>query len=178
MTTTLSDGLQSNKALFLDFDGVLHTAEKAANLARGLIPFDLVAYAHQMDMFCWNSALEAALVSDPSITVFVHSSWRSHVNNQELLTLLGPLAHRFVGVTPKGAARYDGILQMVQQAGLDDYRILDDMPHEFPVGCPELIVCDPSLGITGQSVRDALELWLSANPLVPSTSRASFTLTV
>jgi hypothetical protein len=75
MTTTLSDGTQSNKALFLDFDGVLHIAEKAANLARGLIPFDLVAYADQMDMFCWNSALEAALASDPSITVLV-GHWR------------------------------------------------------------------------------------------------------
>lgn len=155
---TLSDS-PSSKALFLDFDGVLHEAAKAAELARGQIPADLIAYSQKQKMFCWNFALENLLAMHPDVMVFVHSSWRKHVDNQGMRTLLGPLAHRFMGVSPKESQRHKGIVQLAARAGVHDYRILDDMPSEFS-DCPELIVCEPDLGVSDLRVHNALNLWL------------------
>ena len=73
--------------------------------------------------------------------------------------LLGPLAARLRGIT-EGVSRHASIRHAVVAHGIDDYRILDDLPEEFDGTPPELILCDPALGVSCPTVRDRLASWL------------------
>jgi len=141
--------------LFLDFDGVVHPGPALVG-ATGEHPS--LATPH----FGWLPALLKTLRPYPDIRVVVHSTWRLNYDEDELREILSALGDRYVGATPTGE-RYPSILQWLEaNPDVTSYRILDDEPHEFPQPLPEqLIVCDPTLGVTGVEVVAALRDWLS-----------------
>jgi len=135
--------------LFLDFDGVLHPG---SGVDSGFL--------------CRALDLEEAL-SGHDLRIVVSSSWRFHMEMEEIVGMLPPgLAQRVVGVTGEAHIgrwpRFHEIRAWVQaQEPHPNWRALDDARLEFPSPCPELIACDPR---TGFGVEQAGELrrWLRA----------------
>lgn len=138
------------RLLSLDFDGVLMPT---------LVGNQVVATPH----FGWVPVLARLLAPHPDVALLVHSTWRRTHDLAELRELLGVLGERVVGVVPQGP-RYQSILEWLSQhLEFTDYRILDDEAHEFPVPPPaELILCDPSSGVSAATVQQSLQLWLGA----------------
>jgi len=134
--------------LFLDFDGVLHPTSDHATAA-----FSRVSFLEET-----LAGLEARLV--------VSSSWRFHYSLADIRSRLPvDVASRVIGVTGEPHfgefARHREILAWVADTrDLAPWRALDDSAFEFPKGCRELILCDPSTGLDEQVagvVRDWLE---------------------
>jgi len=79
-----------------------------------------------------------------------------------LAHLFSPLGHRFLGAT-SGPLRYPSITAWIAASDepVVSYRIVDDMPSEFPTPAPtELIVCPGRQGITNHAVRSQISDWL------------------
>lgn len=140
--------MRTQRLIFLDFDGVLHPT----SIELG-------------PLFC-RAGLLIEVLEGTDCQIVISSSWRHHDDLAELLTRLpAALAGRVVGTT--GAAhvgrwaRHHEILQYLRDRALHtDWRALDDSVMEFPPGCPELIACDPSVGLgPGQCSR--IRQWLS-----------------
>ena len=143
------------RALFLDFDGVLHP---------------LVSDTYSSDepvvhavLFGWLPRLASVLRDHPDVGIVVHSTWRRTHNLEELRELLGPLGSRVLGVAPEGARHASITAWLAQNPRITDYRILDDDCVEFPEPPPaELIRCHPGRGLTEDRVLLALKEWLGA----------------
>ena len=86
---------ESARALFLDFDGVLHPTTIEADIEEDEIKVDT-------GLFGWLPALVSVLRPHPDVSVVVHSSWRYVHDIDELREMLGALGPRFVGATPRG----------------------------------------------------------------------------
>ena len=145
------------RALFLDFDGVLHPAGLTVHDVRQ--PVERIR-AMRPDLFCHVELVDALLRPHPDVEVWVHSGWRLHHPVQTIAPLLGPLAARLQGIT-QGVSRHDSIREAVAAHRIDDYRILDDLPGEFDGTPDELILCDPALGVSCPTVRQRLSAWLA-----------------
>lgn len=134
------------RALFLDFDGVLHPTP----LADADQPFRLLPH------------LRGALLGKDVVLV-VHSTWRYVYRPRELGELLATAGAPVVGATPRGP-RYESILWWLQlNPRVTDYRVLDDAAAEFPDPPPtELILCDPTEGLLTLGVLGKLQRWLES----------------
>ena len=145
---------KSARALFLDFDGVLHPTTIEADIEADEIVVGT-------GLFGWLPALVSALRTHPDVSVVVHSTWRYTHDIDELRDVLGVLGSRVVGATPRGP-RFESIQWWLHtNPSFGNYRILDDDPKEFPVPSPpELILCDPSTGVAAPAVLAALRTWL------------------
>lgn len=145
---------KSARALFIDFDGVLHPLVPTP-LEEPSAP--LVSTGH----FGWLPTLVEVLRKHSDVAIVVHSTWRYTHDVEELRLLLGALGPRVVGATPKGP-RFESIqwwLHMNPQ--FVNHRILDDDAREFPTPPPpELVLCDPRTGVTAPTVLAALRNWL------------------
>lgn len=143
-----------NRALFLDFDGVLHPTLFKVDLE----PVETIIGT---GLFGWLPNLARALAPYPEVVIVVHSTWRHTHDDDELRMLLDPVSTRVLGSTPPGI-RYESILEWLRQnPTFTDYRILDDETVEFPDPAPvELIVCDPRTGVSAPTVQAALRQWL------------------
>ena len=145
---------ESSRALFLDFDGVLHPTTIEADIEADEIVVGT-------GLFGWLPALVSALRTQPDVSVVVHSTWRYTHDIDELRDVLGVLGSRVVGATPRGP-RFESIqwwLHMNPQFG--SYRMLDDDAREFPTPPPpELILCDPRTGVAAPAVLAAIRKWL------------------
>lgn len=134
--------------LFLDFDGVLHPAS-----------------AHQSAPFSRAPLLVEAL-AERDVAIVLSSSWRFGYEYPKLLAFLpAALSRRVVGMTGEPQfgehGRYQEILHWLRGRGAGrDWRALDDAAFEFPERCPELILCDPNVGIDQVAVRE-LHRWLN-----------------
>jgi hypothetical protein len=148
------------RILFLDVDGVLHPA-----------PDVRTSLTH----FCWLSILARALAPFDDVNVVVHSSWRDVYDLNELREMLDALGPRVLGVTT-GTARWESIEAWVRlhQGRVRSFRVLDDMPGEFPDPAPlELILCKPDLGVSDPEVQARMREWLeSSTTSRPALSRA------
>lgn len=138
----------ANRILFLDFDGCLHPT---------LVGDAPIKTGH----FGWLPVLSQALRGQEDVALVVHSTWRYTHDHDELRELLGPLKQRVAGVTPRGP-RFDSILWwLYMNPGFTDYRILDDDASEFPDPLPpEVILCNPSTGVSAPEVLEAINAWL------------------
>lgn len=147
------------RTLFLDFDGPLHpiTAIEGLVPSAGLLSSDVV---RTHGLFRWVDKLDQALAGHDDVAIVVHSAWASYASNQELRQVLGPLASRFVGITPRDQERWPGIREVVERFGIETYRVLDDAVHRFPADLPELIAVDPLLGLSEDAPLKALRTWL------------------
>jgi hypothetical protein len=141
------------RALFLDFDGVLHPTTIGMELESEQVI--------GTGLFGWLPPLASVLRPHPDVVVVVHSTWRYTHDVAELRELLGVLGRRVVGATPRGP-RYESITWWLQQnPSFTSYRILDDDTAEFPDPLPaELVLCDPRRGVSSPEVLAALKDWL------------------
>lgn len=136
------------RALFLDFDGVFH---RAGNGVENTGP-----------TFVWLPLLAEALVGHDDVVVVVHSTWRYQYSLSELRELLASLGARTIAAVPRGP-RAEAIRWFLQMnPGLTDFRVLDDEAGEFVPPPPELLLCDPAMGLSTPGVLDALRQWLAA----------------
>ena len=143
----MSNNINKEKLLFLDFDGVLHPSHFA-----GESPF---ARAYLLE--------ETLALFSPKIVV--SSSWR-FTHNLEKLQKTVPtfISSLIVGAT--GAAvigkypRFTEIQNYLQSYGSADWKALDDSYWEFPNPCSRLIRCNPNTGIADRQILE-LNQWLS-----------------
>ena len=139
--------MRSNKFLFLDFDGVLHSTSPS------------------IDDFFGKAPLLSDLLAVHPCHVVISSSWRFNSELDHLKAKLpDPLAKLVVGKTGKPEIgqwpRYSEIKQYLRMnKPLAEGRALDDAFLEFPKDCPELIPCHPKYGITNQEIAK-LTQWL------------------
>ncbi|WP_394484690.1 HAD domain-containing protein [Roseateles sp. LYH14W] len=139
------------RALFLDFDGVLH---RAGNGLEDTGP-----------MLVWLPLLADALSAYPDVLVVVHSTWRYQYSSDEIRKLLaGCLGGQPIAIAPRGP-RWEAIRWFLQMnPAVASYRILDDEPDEFGHPAPdELLVCESALGLTTPGVLSALMRWLACS---------------
>jgi hypothetical protein len=88
------------RVLFLEFDGVLHPASAAHRFTPGN---SLRQGVLALWLFRWAWILDELLLPHPEVRIVAHSNWRLFASDEELKSVLGPLARRFVGTTPHGA---------------------------------------------------------------------------
>lgn len=135
------------KAIFIDFDGVLHPAGGPPGTC---LPFE------------WLADLAAVLRSRTSIRIVVHSSWRlvyPHAELREFLCELGVTDIDFVGDAEKAEAitAYLHAHPEVQSS-----LVLDDQPGDFPADFPcQVVACEPATGISSKGVQARIIAWLN-----------------
>jgi len=136
------------RAIFLDFDGVLHPS--GGDPGR-VMPFE------------WLPILANLLQECPDVKLVVHSSWRDVHSSDYLREFMGPLGSRLLGAVPPGP-RGLAIQEFLRlEVRITSYIVLDDMPAECPAGLEDsVIVCDPLLGISEQTVQDQIRRWLES----------------
>ena len=149
------------RVIFLDFDGVLHPVSALSKFEPSVPIRQAILRA---TLFRWAWILDEMLEAHPEVGIVVHSNWRLIARDEELQSFLGPLARRFAGSTPH-LPSWPGIRQVVQQNHLRDFRILDDRPMAFPSNLPELIACNPEIGLKAHSVCAQLDAWLCGGVL-------------
>lgn len=152
--------MKNRKVLFLDFDGVLHPLSALIGFEMRMKRDEAIRLGR---LFRWTWVLEE-LIENSNVEVFVHSSWRQFLKEPELVRHLGPVAHRFRGCTESSISRWEGIQRLVQELNLlpDEWIILDDRQSEFPsVHPPQLILCDPNLGVWDKEVREKIFSWIN-----------------
>lgn len=141
------------RLVFLDFDGVLH-------------PVD--AQLPEERRFLWLPVLDSLLVDHPDVHIVVHSSWRYEYNDSELHTLLGPLRQRFAGSAPRGPR--EQAIELVLQANrhVRHHLVLDDDPREFTGSAVNLLLVEPSRGVSDEAAQTAIRVWLRSTAPVLS----------
>ena len=139
--------MRSNKLLFLDFDGVLHsTTTSIENLFH-------------------RAPLLNELLRELPCPVVISSSWRFNLNLSQIqLKFAEPLASLIIGKTGPPEIgrwpRYSEIKKyLMLNKPLTDWRALDDSFLEFPDDCQELILCHPKQGLTEKEIIK-LKNWL------------------
>lgn len=137
------------RVLFIDFDGVLHRAGNGLE--------DVGA------TFVWLPLLVAALAGHPDVVIVVHSTWRYQYTVAELKGLLVGLERHVIAAAPRGPRRESIPWFRQMHPGISSFRILDDEAKEFGSELPpELLLCEPSLGLTTPGVLEALQAWLTS----------------
>jgi len=136
-------------AIFLDFDGVLHTESQVSRN-----PF------HQLPLL--ESAFEGVICD---VQIVISSSWRFHYPLEDLKRYVRSLSEFVVGTTPEippcSFMRYHEIMEVVQTHGLVKWIAIDDAKAEFPDGCENLLHCNPRFGFDLEQHRKLVE-WLKA----------------
>jgi HAD domain in Swiss Army Knife RNA repair proteins len=124
--------------VFLDFDGVLHP-----------VPLALQGVLCRLDLF------ESWLRNHPTVDVVLSSSWRETYPFRELVGFFAEdMQHRIVGCTPvlsnSHPERETEVRTWMRNSWEPSrpFAILDDLPDLFSPGCPELVLCDPRVGLT------------------------------
>jgi hypothetical protein len=155
-----------SKAIFLDFDGVLHpsTAIEGINLH---ITQETI---ESRDLFRWVPHLEEAIAAAPEafkedLLIAVHSSWRmiqglDQALIRKSLRTLGPY---YVGMTDPNLQRWPSIQNMCHRAEIESILILDDAYEEFPADLIQLITCSPLTGLSDDSVKKKITGWLTGH---------------
>jgi hypothetical protein len=144
---------QRSIILALDFDGVMHPVNTGTE-----------------SKFCHLDLLEAWLRGRPSVRVLISSSWREEHPLDELVSFFSEdLQRRIAGVTPvyekvigqqwvcsnedvatTQYRRQVEIERWIADSGatVETWVALDDEPSLFAPRCPNLVVCDPRVGLT------------------------------
>lgn len=137
------------RLLFLDFEGVVH-------------PLAPVEELHPHKWFCWLPLLAEMLRTRPEVQLVVHSSWRNRFDYAELRQLLGSLGTRFIGVAP-GLPKAQAIASVLKAntGRFRDHVVLDDDKQLSGTPGLNLILCDPSLGLSAPATQASLARWLA-----------------
>ena len=127
--------------LFLDFDGVLHSAYGGKG----------------SPAFCRAGFLANALEGH-DVSIVITSSYREHHAIDHLKSLLGPLGRRVIGTTPLLTGPF--VRQREIEAWLERnplhanarYVVLDDDPRLFSISWAPLTLCQPGTGIDSDTL--------------------------
>jgi len=171
------------RAIFLDFDGVLHKLSEAKMTPEN-VPLG--------NIFEYLSILSHELLPHRDIKIVVSSSWSTVFSLEELKGFLTPLSHMVIGTTKKfelerilqklnganyfaGNAhtcaslrnRFEVCNMYARQNSIDDWIMIDDMKQiVFGAESPtydqqaRVIFCDSELGLTTPGVIELLRRWL------------------
>lgn len=159
--------MSNPKAIFIDFDGVLHPSTATLGLDIPVLCFADGNGFRRVGLFCWAHLLEEVLASSPDeILLVVHSTWRQQpwATPRLLRELLGPLGHRYQGITAPHLSRQASIEDLCARAGIEDHLILDDARDEFDPDTCRLVITNPLLGISEPAALQAVRSWCSGNP--------------
>lgn len=133
--------------LFLDFDGVLHSA--------------LNAVGHSDD-FIKLPILENWLRQYPEVNIVISSSWREIMRMEALREIFSEdLRHRVVDACPIipidqeiNYYRYEEIMTWIKLQKYDGlWLAIDDATHEFPPFFDRLVVCQKNIGIDNSVIK-------------------------
>lgn len=94
-----------------------------------------------------------------NVGVVVSSSWRQFLKEAELAELLASIRPWFAGAVRHGA-RDEAIREYVNEDAIEDFAVLDDVLRFFPGSWPQLILCNPALGLSEPAVQQRLKDWL------------------
>lgn len=154
------------RPLFLDFDGVLHPSTVVLDVDRLALTANPLATIAKHRMLRWAPLLEELLCecqaqTGEEYTIAVHSSWRktNWATNSVLRQALGPLGHRFLGVTNPQLERQASIQDLCQRCGVDDFLIVDDDRSAFAPGTMNLVVTNPLCGLSDRQCLDQIRSW-------------------
>lgn len=153
------------KCLFLDFDGVLHPSTAIVSIDRSALAIDPMQVISDHQLMRWAGLLEDDLSNaSEDIAIAVHSSWRMTpwATNNVIVRALGPLGHRFAGVTRRELPRQASIEDLRERAGIADALIVDDDVQAFKPGTEGLVITNPLLGVSEERVRVAIRKWSQA----------------
>lgn len=150
------------KTIFLDIDGVLHpsTVGELEYGPEGPTVTGLGVCALEVKL--------AALVAGKTVEIAVHSTWIYMFDAEMLRRKYLPRLDAVVRITLTNRrieSRALRILDHIRRRCLspNDYLILDDSPKEFsstPSLQPQLVVCNPALGIDDLRVVSRIEEFL------------------
>ncbi len=133
------------KYLFVDFDGVLHPSPSKGELFSQAKIFCDILEKHKDNFF-----------------IVISSSWRESYEYEDIIEAFEPnIRDRVIGVTPildnnlHPLGRYKEIISYCEQNNINDndWVAIDDMSHLFPQVCPNLILTNPSTGITEKELK-------------------------
>lgn len=149
-----------DNVLLIDFDGVTHHIDEG-----DILLIDGEMRFEGTNLFQWLPIIEEIVLEHPTLMVAIHSSWRNSHTHEELAAFLPPgLRERFAGATFTRMSRFESIEAFVSDHQVKRHAILDDSQKEFPPGCPELILCDPALGVSDPAVAAKLRAWVASLP--------------
>lgn len=138
------------RAIFLDFDGVLHPCGGPPGQT---LPFE------------WLPELALLLAAAPDVSIAVHSSWCEMYSNCALTEFLGSLGPRMIGTVGPGAKAAAVLAFVRSHPEIDRWLVIDDDETEFPAGFPgELVICTPSRGVSDPVVQARIQQWLGISP--------------
>lgn len=107
----------------------------------------------------WKSQYSGMLSMHENVGVVVSSSWRQFLKEAELAELLASIRPWFAGAVRHGA-RDEAIREYVNEYAIEDFAVLDDVLRFFPGSWPQLILCNPALGLSEPAVQQRLKDWL------------------
>ena len=139
------------RAIFLDFDGVLHRTGGPPGMS---LPFEWID--------------EFAALPNPFDDVFivVHSSWREQFSMDMLREFLEPVGHRLIGVVARGAKGMAIEAFLHEHPEITDALVLDDQTDEFPMGfAVPVLICDPATGLSFGETQRRLKSWLATHSI-------------
>lgn len=148
------------QTIFIDFDGVLHPVSALSGFNMRMSREAAIKFGR---LFRWAWLLED-LLDGHDVQLVVHSSWRQLIPESEVQALMGPLGHRFTGITNPTVARWASIQSAVADRNLQpgSWLVLDDHASEFPSPLPsEVLLCDSETGVWAHSIRLAITNWLA-----------------
>ncbi|WP_418921987.1 HAD domain-containing protein [Comamonas testosteroni] len=147
-----------SKALFLDFDGVLHPPD-AIEGARPPLTSDQIRRSFP-GTFQHLPILRDLLHKHDEIAVIVSSSWRLFLSDAELIDLLAPISTWFAGSLSRYKGKDEAIRDWLAHHQVNDFAVLDDVAQFFPEGSKSLILCDPRRGLSDPVVQERVKRWL------------------
>lgn len=151
------------RAIFLDFDGVLHPPAAIEGAKPPLEPEWI--QRGWPGTFQHLGILESLLHGHQDVAVVVSSSWRMFLSDTQLGELLAPIANWYAGsIGSPYVARDQAIRIWLGLNNIHDFAVLDDKKEYFPGGpeaWPTLILCNGEQGISDARAQRKLLDWLA-----------------
>lgn len=157
----------ATRAIFLDFDGVLHDAD-IVQIDRWSEDTPIPQAIEGRQLFEFAPLLAEVLRPYPYVHVVAHSSWCRYFDLAACRSLLAVSGLRVDGVAT-GRYRQDRIAQYAHDHGITDWIAIDDEPQHFDERWRSrwrnrLIACHPNHGLSDSVALNRVREWLATVP--------------
>jgi hypothetical protein len=141
----------STRAIAIDFQGVMFV-DRPDDIGED----DELGYTSHV------ARLAELLEGHDDIAVAVTSSWRSHLDDDQLADRLPGLERWYVGSVGMPRSGRDVALRawLASHRQIADFIVLDDQRRLYPGDWPQLIVCDSALGLADPKAMERLKSWI------------------
>ena len=155
--------MSDKRAIFLDFDGVLHDAE-IVQIDRWSEDTPVPRAIEGRQLFEFAPLLADILRPYPDVHIVAHSSWCRYFDADACRALLAASGLRIDDIAT-GKYRQDRITQYAYDHGITDWIAVDDEPQNFDERWRHrwgnrLIACDPHHGLSDATIIAAISAWL------------------